>query len=318
MKYFSYFLISFFLIFVSSCNSKSKNSSDSGANSNNKTIKKESNQIPSNSLGDIFAYGQGIIDDKITPSDNQETFACLDSLNSNKFETRKFFFKVYKVISQKADGALSDVIPMKFKEYFFQFTKEALANYKTSNAIEKSIFIENLADNFISSANASNTEVDSFFVEIEKRHNLTEQEKKELLQIKKTILDFNSPLNGKNKKLKECKLEKYSHSELESYHNNNCIETNWPYIFRLDLNDDGVEEEFWIAESYGKGGFYALFIYQNKKWNLISNKASINVNHMGPHILDEKNKEFHSFMTYEGTSEFTWIWKNGKYILKNK
>ena len=78
----------------------------------------------------IREYGQKIINNKIEPSDNSETFACLDSIDDDNPTTRKFFFQVYRVIARKSDSALSEVVGSYNKNYLQTFPAEALDNFK--------------------------------------------------------------------------------------------------------------------------------------------------------------------------------------------
>ena len=117
-----------------------------------------------------FKYGQLIIDNKIQPSDNEETFACLDSLHThNKFKTRQFFFKVYRTIAQKSDGALSEVIGGHLKEYLFNFPNECLENFRHLNNGEQTTFIDYLAYEFYASASSKNyiKEINIYFGNIQ-------------------------------------------------------------------------------------------------------------------------------------------------------
>lgn len=75
-------------------------------------------------------YGEDIISGKIKPSDNEQTFALLDSLQSENLITRYFAFQVYKVMAVKSDGALSEAISGYIKDYFFSHPKEFLENYE--------------------------------------------------------------------------------------------------------------------------------------------------------------------------------------------
>jgi hypothetical protein len=101
---------------------------------------------------DPFEYGQAIIDNKIQPADNDETFACLDSIHSyHRFKTRQFFFKVYTVIAAKSDAALSEVIGGHLKDYLFHFPNECLTNYSTLGKAQKIAFIDFLAFEFYAS-----------------------------------------------------------------------------------------------------------------------------------------------------------------------
>jgi hypothetical protein len=138
---------------------------------------------------DIRAFGQGIIDGKIRPSDNNETFACLDSINNPNPSTRKFFFEVYRIIAKNADGALSEVIGEYLQPYLQTFTKEALDNFSTLDKTEQEIFIGNLAYEFSMSDNNFKSEIESYFTDISKTCKDCKTYDKSLLFIKKRILE---------------------------------------------------------------------------------------------------------------------------------
>jgi hypothetical protein len=59
----------------------------------------------------------------ITPTDNEQTLACLDSLQSKNTESRNFAFQVYKAVVKKSDGALTEVICGYIKDYLYFLSK---------------------------------------------------------------------------------------------------------------------------------------------------------------------------------------------------
>ncbi|MBL7889283.1 MAG: hypothetical protein JNL24_07000 [Bacteroidia bacterium] len=112
-------------------------------------------------------FAQGILDNTIQPSDNNETFACLDSLDDDNADTRQFYFQVYRVIAQKSDGALSEVVGSYTKSYMQLFPQEALNYYKTFDDKEKNLFIDNLAYEFYASGSDYEQDIQNYFSEIE-------------------------------------------------------------------------------------------------------------------------------------------------------
>lgn len=126
----------------------------------------------------------------------------------------------------------------------------------------------------------------------------------------------NNKLIYKENRDDSCNIETYSYEDLKMFHSRGCIHSRYPLSYKIDLNNDSIEEEFLILNSYGRGGSYILYTKQNIGWLMISDTASININHLGPQINPEINDGWHSFSTFERWDEFKWEWKNGKYILK--
>lgn len=108
-------------------------------------------------------YGEDIISGKIKPSDNEQTFAWLDSLQSENLITRNFAFQVYKVMVVKSDGALSEAISGYIKDYFFSHPKEFLENYETLNSKEKASTLESIAFEFYASGTDYQKDLDEYF-----------------------------------------------------------------------------------------------------------------------------------------------------------
>ena len=75
--------------------------------------------------------GQMILDNDVIPTDNNVTFRIMDSLLTNNFENRKFYFKVYAKILDKADGALAEAVGVPGMKYVENYTKE-FANFSSS------------------------------------------------------------------------------------------------------------------------------------------------------------------------------------------
>lgn len=125
-------------------------------------------QAPTNSSYPSRVFAQGILDNTIQPSDNNETFACLDSLDDDNANTRQFYFQVYRVIAKKSDGALSEVVGSYTKSYMQLFPQEALNYYKTFDEKEKNLFIDNLAYEFYASGSDYEQDIQNYISEIEK------------------------------------------------------------------------------------------------------------------------------------------------------
>lgn len=172
------------ILILTSCGSNNSSIADNEKKAVTSKLKVSKTQIL-----DIRAFGQGIIDGKIRPSDNDETFACIDSINNPNPLTRKFYFEVYRIIARNADGALSEVIGGYLQSYLQNFTKEALDNFKKFDKKEQDIFIDNLAYVFSMSDNDLKSEIDSYFVDISKTCEDCKTYDKSLLFIKNRIME---------------------------------------------------------------------------------------------------------------------------------
>jgi len=72
----------------------------------------------------IKEVAQMILDNKCQPSDNYITFSVMDSLLSQKSEDRKFYFRVFLNILEKADGALAEAVGLPAMNYVEKYTTE--------------------------------------------------------------------------------------------------------------------------------------------------------------------------------------------------
>jgi len=101
------------------------------------------------------------------------------------------------------------------------------------------------------------------------------------------------------------------------------INFSWPAKHQLDLNDDGINEEFQAIEGYSRGMGYALFCKENQSWKLISADESIASGHLGINKLDKMNAGWHDFVALQpsgrdGIIESYYTWNGQKYILKEQ
>ncbi len=101
------------------------------------------------------------------------------------------------------------------------------------------------------------------------------------------------------------------------------IEFSWPAKHELDLNDDGVNEEFLAIEGYSRGMGYALFSKENHNWKLISGDESIASGHLGVEKSEKMNGGWHDFVALQpsgrdGIIESYYSWNGQKYILKEQ
>lgn len=155
----------------------------------NEKVKKE---IKHSSIRD---YGQKIIDNEIQPSDNIETFACLDSIDDDNTNTRKFFFQVYRVIAKKSDGALGEVVGSYTKSYLQIFPIEALYNFKNLPSTEQNLFINNLAFEFYASGTDYNADIDNYFNSVYSSCEECNAESEILEEIKNDLIIVVSKMN---------------------------------------------------------------------------------------------------------------------------
>jgi hypothetical protein len=65
----------------------------------------------------------------LQPADNHVTFALMDSLSSANKATRDFVFPAFKVIVEKSDGALSEVVGLYAINYVEAYPKEFAERY---------------------------------------------------------------------------------------------------------------------------------------------------------------------------------------------
>jgi len=112
-------------------------------------------------------YGEAIISGMITPTDNEQTLACLDSLQSKNTESRNFAFQVYKAVVKKSDGALTEVICGYIKDYLYFYPKEFLNNYQKSDNEEQLLTQENIAFEFYALGKEYQKELNNYFAKIQ-------------------------------------------------------------------------------------------------------------------------------------------------------
>lgn len=159
MKFIKQYII--IIILLASCSSPKQNNANQVATDTIKTPITATRSA-------IRLFGQSILDNKVQPSDNDNTFACLDSLDDDNQETRTFFFSVYRVIAKKSDGALGEVVGSYTKTYFQLFPEEAFNNYKQLDKTEQTLFINNIAYEFYASGSDYKQDIENYFSEIEK------------------------------------------------------------------------------------------------------------------------------------------------------
>ncbi len=135
-----YQIIPISLLVLMACNSPKKESASKEAEKESYPIEKTSKNQHSES-GDTVnnplhpswladkspkEIGQMILDNKIQPTDNDVTFRVMDSLLSKNADDRKFYFKVFIKILEKADGALAEMVGTPAMKYVENYTSEFL------------------------------------------------------------------------------------------------------------------------------------------------------------------------------------------------
>lgn len=114
------------------------------------------------------SYATQIVEGKIKPSDNDSTFACLDSLMSDNKATRAYYLTVFRVICKNADGALAEATGSFLKTYFELYSSEVLDYYSSLSASEKNLFIDLLAFEFYASGISYKEDLNTYFTIIRK------------------------------------------------------------------------------------------------------------------------------------------------------
>ncbi|OLY91482.1 hypothetical protein SAMN05444008_103304 [Cnuella takakiae] len=134
-------------------------------------------------------YGEEIISGKVKPTDNEQTFAWLDSLQSENPNTRNFAFRVYKAMVVKSDGALSEAICGYIKDYFSSHPKEFLDNYKTLDNQEKASTQESIAFEFYASGTDYQKDLNEYFRSIKTRCNICTEADMSILEDMRSTLE---------------------------------------------------------------------------------------------------------------------------------
>jgi hypothetical protein len=98
---------------------------------------------------------------------------------------------------------------------------------------------------------------------------------------------------------------------------------SWPLKLELDLNKDGINEEFLAVEGYSRGMDYALFTKINNSWRMLNDSDLIPSAEVGVRLLDTKIGEWYDFVASQpsgrgGIIESTFSWNGKHYILKQQ
>jgi hypothetical protein len=133
----------------------------------------------------IIKYAESILKNEIYPSDNDETFECIKKIFTKDQNDLEFYFKVFRVIIEKSDGALSETIGleiMNFIKYNPDFFIEKYSEFKLE---EQQRFIGFMAYEFYFTEPEHKAEIDRYFTEVNSKiKQSTEPKRKYLNSIK--------------------------------------------------------------------------------------------------------------------------------------
>ena len=134
---------------------------------------------------EIRKYAELILANEIYPSDDDETFECIKELFTNDKDDLEFYFKVFRVIVKKSDGALAEAIGLEIMN-FIKFNPDFfLEQYSNFDLDEKNNFIGHIAYEFYFSEPDHNAEINQYFDKVNSRIKLkTESKTKQLDTIK--------------------------------------------------------------------------------------------------------------------------------------
>jgi len=85
---------------------------------------------PSKNNIHIKSYGQKILDGKVKPTEDKQTFQIMDSLLAIYSQDADFYFNVFNKILQTSDGALSEHVSTLASKYYLDFTNRFLPRTK--------------------------------------------------------------------------------------------------------------------------------------------------------------------------------------------
>ena len=133
-------------------------------------------------------FAQLILEDKVKPSDNEETFRCLEKLMSENKAEREYYFKVYRKISLQADGALSEVLGGYIKTFFELNPDFCISQFTALDTTEQNILIDNIAYEFYASGIDYQTDIDAYFNKTNENLKITSSKSKQtLIEIKSKV-----------------------------------------------------------------------------------------------------------------------------------
>ncbi|TMM59313.1 hypothetical protein FEE95_07735 [Maribacter algarum] len=136
----------------------------------------------------IQKYAQLILENKVSPSDNNETFECLDQLFQENKKDLNFYFEVFRVIVKKSDGALSEVIGQYIVTFLRSYPNYFIERYTDFEFEEKMRFIDFMAYEFYFAGTDFKVEINEFFAGINNAQNLDSDDQiRTLSEIKELV-----------------------------------------------------------------------------------------------------------------------------------
>jgi len=150
--------------------------------SNDSTLQTETiNQKTSDSISPK-EYGQLILNGNVKPTDNKATYDCLLELIAENQTDLDFYFSVYRKISEKADGALSEMLGGIIKTFFELNPDFCIKKLNDFESKEKDSFIENIAFEFYASGINYEPEINEYIERAEKKLENKSQSKLDTLK----------------------------------------------------------------------------------------------------------------------------------------
>jgi hypothetical protein len=136
-----------------------------------------------------WQYAQHLIKGKIKPSDNPQTLAWLDSLQSPKIRTRQLAFKVYLALAPQSDGALGEYVSESTYRYFGTHSPEFWQVYLLGNKSDRKQLEFHLAAGLYFNSIETSVALKNYFDAVEQKSGLRidrafkESIRKQLLKI---------------------------------------------------------------------------------------------------------------------------------------
>ena len=134
-------------------------------------------------------YAEGIISGQNKLTENNETFAWLDSLQSDNKNTRQLAYQVAEVIMNKGQGFLSESVGGHLKSFSQVYPKDFIEHYRLSSAAQQKKLVENCACEFYASGDDYAVDIDNYFKDCTKACNDCTAEESQLLVTFRTKLE---------------------------------------------------------------------------------------------------------------------------------
>lgn len=126
-------------------------------------IEKRTKSDTSETLVTTAEYSKLILNNKIKPTYNKNAINCLDSLDSQNYETRNYYFEVVKIIASSYYGTISDFAYAAIKTYLQKYPSEFLERFSNFSQLQKTEFTQYIASQFYDSGKNYKKEITSYF-----------------------------------------------------------------------------------------------------------------------------------------------------------